>query len=167
MFRDAFVAVAVIAGLVACGGTNTPDASSSGSGVCTTIGCVDGLTVRFDPATTWKHGKYVFSLEADGVTQTCTGTLPLPPCGPTGGLSCTADIATIGESGCALPPAQHGFADIHFRSGPSKVAIRIERDGVSLANATLAPAYQTVQPNGPSCGPICRQASASIALTEP
>src|SRR5690348_5669601 len=110
MFRDAFVAATVIAGLVACGGTNTPDAASSGSGICTTIGCVDGLAVRFDPATTWKPGKYVFSLEADGVTQTCTGTLPLPPCGPAGSLSCTADVAMIGESGCALPPSQHGFA---------------------------------------------------------
>jgi hypothetical protein len=176
MLRSALASAVVVAAVVACGGAVSPDASSSSSSSsgassgdsshgCTGIGCVDGLVVSFGPGTEWTPGTYVFSLDADGVQQTCKGALPLPPCASGRALSCTGDVATIGESGCALPAAQHRFADIQLRSGPSKVKLHIERDGVVLADETLVPAYRTSQPNGPNCGPVCRQASAVVNLT--
>lgn len=171
LLRHTFISAVVCAG-VACGGGVTPDVSSSGhssssSGSphgCTEIGCVDGLLISFGRGVEWAPGTYVFSMNADGVEQTCKGMLPLPPCASGSSLACTGNVAMIGESGCALPASQHGFADIHLRSAPSKVTIRIERDGVVLADETLVPTYRTSQPNGPNCDPICRQASATIDL---
>jgi hypothetical protein len=131
------------------------------------MGCAEGLVVSFGPTAKWRPGTYVFSIYADGVEQTCKGVLPLPPCDSGRGLSCTANVATVSESGCALPASQHGFSDIYFRSGPSKVTLRVERDGDAvLADETIVPTYRTSQPNGPNCGPVCRQASATVKLTE-
>jgi hypothetical protein len=70
----------------------------------------------------------------------------------------------IGESGCALPASAHGFSDIRFTSSPAKVTIRVERDGQVLAKESFTPAYRTSEPNGPGCGPVCKQASATLAL---
>lgn len=178
LLRNTIISAVIVTAGVACGGAVTPDASSSGhssssggsnggsSRVCTEIGCVDGLVISFGRGVEWAPGTYVFSIDADGVEQTCKGMLPLPPCASGGALTCTGNVATIGESGCALPASQHGFADIQLRSGPSKVTLRIERDGVVLADETLVPTYRTSQPNGPNCDPICRQASATIALAK-
>ncbi len=179
LLRDTFIS-GVVCAAVACGGAVTPDSSSSGhassssSGgsnggsphACTGIGCVDGLFISFGRGIEWAHGTYVFSLNADGVEQTCKGMLPLPPCASGRALACVGDVAMISESGCALPASQHGFGDIQLRSGPSKVTVRIERDGVVLADETLVPTYRTSQPNGPNCEPICRQASATIDLAK-
>lgn len=142
--------------------------SSGGSGTaCSGLGCVDGLTLSFNPSTRWKPGKYVFVINADDRTQYCEGSLPLSKC--TNGLTlvCKGNAAMIGESGCALPAEQHGFADIRFLSGPSKVTIRIVRDGLAIVDEALAPVYQTTQPNGPACGPVCRQAQATLTIKDP
>jgi hypothetical protein len=176
MTRRSIVVVGLL--LAACGGAVGSNGSSSASssdgssssggssgGECTAIGCVDGLSIALVAPGGWTPGSYVFTIVADGATQTCKGALPLPSCN-TPGLRCDNTLATIGESGCALPSAEHSFADLRFASGPAKVKVHIERDGSTLADDALEPTYQTSQPNGPNCGPICRQASASISLVE-
>lgn len=164
--------------LAACGGMTTsdvpspsPSPSSSSSSdsddhACTGIGCTDGLHVTLDAPSGWKPGSYVFTVTADGATQTCEGTLPLPACG-TAGLRCTGSVAQIGESGCALPAASHAFADLMVMSGPARIEVRITRDGVTLADEVLSPSYVTSQPNGAGCAPICRQATGKVTLAEP
>jgi hypothetical protein len=71
---------------------------------------------------------------------------------------------TIGESGCALPPAEHAFSDIMFASSPASVTVSIDHDGQRVGSQTYAPSYQTVHPNGPECEPTCTNATESLAL---
>jgi hypothetical protein len=143
-----------------------PGCSGFGSQSCTEIGCVDGLQLELAPSEGWPAGHYIFSIEADGAMQTCTGDLPLPPCQNGSALSCQgASLASIGESGCALAPSAHGFANIGFQSMPMHVVVRIERDGMAIADRDLSPTYVTSQPNGPDCEPICHNASAQVAVT--
>lgn len=131
---------------------------------CTLIGCTNGLHVLLSPDAGWPSGQYVFRIEADGASQSCSGMLPLPACG-TSALRCTGpDIAVIGESGCALPAAQHGFAAIMIESLPAKVRLSAERDGAPLFEESFDPVYVEGRPNGPQCGPICRSASKTIAV---
>jgi hypothetical protein len=139
------------------GGTTPPQA-------CTEIGCQDGLLIRVTPTEAWPHGAYTFTVEADAKTTTCTGSLPLPACG-TPGLTCDGPGVTIGESGCALDPAQHAFADIMFEATPTSVTVGVDLDGRTIASQTFTPEYQTVQPNGPGCDPICTNASVELPLT--
>ncbi|MBX3193201.1 MAG: hypothetical protein KF819_39825 [Labilithrix sp.] len=172
------VALAVGLSLAACGGaTDVPPSSSSSSSssgggggdrACTAIGCTDGLGISVTAPAGWKAGRYVFTVTADGSTQTCEGSLPLPSCGSPGLLCKGQDgVAQIGESGCALPAAQHSFSDIHFSSTPAQVNVHVARDGVVLAEQSFTPSYVTSQPNGPGCEPICKQASGSLTLQEP
>lgn len=128
---------------------------------CTEIGCVDGLTLRVAPDYRWPPGNYVFGLKIDGRAVTCQGKLPLNPCDMPS-LTCDGEGVTITESGCALPPEAQGFGDIQIESGPRQVAISITRDGQTLVEKTVTPAYRTGRPNGPRCAPECRQASVPL-----
>ena len=133
------------------------------NGACTAIGCHDGLVVSVTPTSSWPHGEYRFTIEADGKTTTCTGRLPLPDC-DTRALTCDDDDVSIGESGCALPATDHAFSDIVLPSGPASVTVTIELDGQALATQAWTPAYQTVQPNGPGCPPTCTNAAVGLDL---
>ena len=134
-----------------------------GQKICTEKGCLDGLHVEVDPQV-WPKGRYQLEIEADGKKSTCEATLPLPACG-TRAVTCKGDVEVmVGESGCALPPEQQGLGPFNFKGKPSKVSIRVKRDGKEVGKAGLSPAYKTVQPNGPDCPPKCEQASDKIAI---
>lgn len=145
----------------------SPDSGGADPGrACTEIGCIDGLRIELEPSQAWTPGHYTFYFKADGAEQTCEATLPLPGC-DTPAVTCSgASFAQLGASGCALPAAQHGFASIEFPDALPRVQVRVERDGQSLVDRTLAPSYQTVQPNGPDCGPVCRSASERLAIPQ-
>ena len=131
---------------------------------CTEIGCTDGLVVRVTPAAPWPAGEYRFVVEADGVTTTCTGWLPLPPC-ETRAITCDREgVVSIAESGCALPSSAHGFGDLVLPATPEEITVEVQHEGRTLARETFTPAYQTSQPNGPGCEPICTNASVDLAL---
>lgn len=133
--------------------------------MCTQIGCIGGLHIDLAAPGGWAPGSYTFALVLDGTPVTCTGGLPLPACDAGPALTCDVpDLVQIGASGCAMPPDQHGFSDIHLISGPARVELTIARDGQTLHNSTLTPTYVESQPNGPGCEPICRGASARIDL---
>lgn len=130
---------------------------------CTEIGCHDGLIVRVTPSSGWPHGMYRFVIEADGETTTCARSLPLPECG-TPALPCEGPPVMIGASGCALDPSEHGFGDVVFEAAPEQVRIEIARDGEVIAAQEWTPQYETVQPNGPGCEPICETATVELAV---
>jgi hypothetical protein len=131
--------------------------------VCTEMGCVDGFHVGVDPEV-WPKGRYQLELEADGKKSTCEASLPLPACGKKA-VSCKGDVEVmIGESGCALPPEQHGLGPFTFKGKPAKVAITVKRGGKEVGKASFSPAYKTVQPNGPSCPPTCEHATDKITV---
>lgn len=143
--------------LTSCGGALPEHA-------CTEIGCSDGLVVRVTPAAPWPQGAYRFVVEADGVTTTCTGTLPLGGCA-TRAITCDREGVSITESGCALPPSAHGFGDVVLPGTPASIRIQVQRDGETVGEQTFTPAYQTSQPNGPGCPPICTNASVELTLS--
>jgi hypothetical protein len=142
---------------------------SSSQTACTAIGCTDGLAVTVTPTSAWPAGDYRFTIEADGVTTTCTGSLPLPACG-TAAITCEGgepDAVMIGESGCALAESEHAFSDIMFTATPASVAVTVEFGGTQIGAGSWSPEYQTSQPNGPECEPTCTNASVELALTFP
>lgn len=111
----------------------------------------------------WPAGNYRFVLDLDGAAVTCEGSLPLRPCA-TPSVTCSAGGVQITESGCALPPAEHGFGEIYVTDCASRVGVRIERGGAAIAEATITPTYEADRPNGPSCGPVCVGARASLPV---
>lgn len=166
--------VAACMSLAACAASGPPPGSSpsppaaappnaDAPQACTEIGCADGLVISLSPNAGWAPGQYRFTIVTDGETTVCEGALPLPPCEQPA-LRCTGNAAIIGESGCAIEPAAHGFSDIQIASKPQSVTLTIERDGQTIANQTLTPAYQRSQPNGPGCPPVCDNAHAELAV---
>jgi hypothetical protein len=148
---------------LACGGASLPSSPGSADRPCTAIGCLDGLHVEVTPpGGAWAPGAYSFEIVTPAGTTTCAGTLPLPACDAGPSLRCSGPPVSIGESGCALPAAQHGFAGIDLGDGPATIAIAISKDGAELTRQTFTPSYRTVSPNGPTCGPTCRQASEAL-----
>lgn len=147
-----------------CGGGSKEPQAPDGVANCTAMGCIDGLHVDFSPNAGWPSGHYRFIVEAGGKTTTCEGDLPLRACSEGPSLRCDGEGVMIGESGCALPPAEHGFSDLELRDGPAEVRLTIERDGARLVTKSMKPAYRTTQPNGPGCEPVCRQAAERIDL---
>ena len=143
-----------------------PAGGEGGERACTQIGCLDGLRLSLDKATPWLPGDYTFAFELDGEPVECKGALPLPSCDVGPSLRCTPDaLVQIGESGCALPPAQHGFSDITIERAPKQVSLKISHDDQPLlVGADITPDYKTTQPNGPGCEPTCRSASSAVVL---
>lgn len=133
---------------------------------CTMMGCMDGLMLQTNPGYVWKKGAYRFTFEAEGKTETCTGSLPLRDCDSGSSLNCTATWMQITESGCALPEENQGFGDIWINGWPKSVAVTITRDGEQIAASVFTPQYRSAQPNGAHCGPSCCQATAPLSLTK-
>ena len=162
--------LAVCGALSACAASGSPPGSSPAPPAhtdslhaCNEIGCADGLVIDLSPNASWAPGQYRFTIVTDGQTTVCEGALPLPACEKPG-LRCTTNVAMIGESGCAIEPAAHGFSDIRIASKPQSVTVKIERDGQTIVDHTLAPTYQRSQPNGPGCPPVCDNAHAQISV---
>lgn len=155
--------------LFACGGATTTDAPGSpappaggGEKVCTDIGCVEGLAI--DLFGSWASGSYVFTMVADGATNTCKGSIPLPPCDSGSGVQCTSKLSSVAEAGCARELSQQGFPGVRFRASPVSASLRIERDGAVLADQVFSPHYREFPRD---CEATCRQASESLTLAGP
>ena len=155
---------ALLAALPTCA-AKSPAASDPGGKVCTEMGCINGLHLNLAKVTPWTAGNHTFVLELDGTVVSCTGALPLPACDKGAALRCDVEgKVQIGESGCALPPEQHGFSDIRISGEPVKVKLTIKREEEQLHSGELTPSYVTARPNGPDCEPECRGANAEVAL---
>jgi len=163
MQRSIVRALAIVAPLLGC--APKPAASEPPPRACTDIGCTNGLHVQLTKATPWPAGAYELAFDIDGTAVTCTGSLPLPACEAGPALACDpAGRVQVGESGCALPPGQHGWADVHIDGEPARVHVTIRQGAAVLHDAEIRPEYRTLQPNGPDCEPTCRSASAAIAV---
>jgi len=143
---------------------DAPSHSTNGATACTEIGCNDGYQIEVTPHDAWPAGDYRYTLELDGRTVTCSGSLPLQPCG-TPSMTCDDEGVSITESGCALGPAQHAFGGVSIPELPAKVHLRIEHDGAALVDQALTVEYRSSQPNGPGCGPVCCQGGDAVAMT--
>jgi len=159
--RRATAAIVVL--LCAC--ARSPGAPGPNSKMCTEIGCADGLTITMAKGSPWEPGAYTFAFELDGAPVTCTGALPLKACDAGPSLTCDpSGRVQIAESGCALPPDQHGFSDIRVPTAVTKVKLAIARDGQALRSFEFAPKFVETRPNGPDCEPVCHQAAERVDL---
>lgn len=137
--------------------------SAQAEQACTEIGCVDGLTVSIPPDYPWQPGDYTFDFTVDGKPLHCKGSLPLASC-ENRNITCDGDGVMIMESGCALPKDTHEFGDIMLETGPSALALTITRNGETIAKGNWQVRYNTSQPNGAGCGPVCRQATVNLDI---
>jgi hypothetical protein len=144
----------IFALLLAC-----TDGSDSIGDACTEMGCIDGLTVSFDPPLTGK-GTYTFDVTVEGTAYSCDATIPLE------GASTVCDtggVVSIFLSGTELDPSEQSLPGLHVEGTPKSVQIQVQRDGAPVADADLSPKYQVVQPNGPDCEPTCHSAAVDVA----
>jgi hypothetical protein len=149
---------------------------------CTDMGCGNGLgaTLRTVDGS-WPDGTYELSIRADGVETACSfrlpERLPSPPgaltdidCGP--GVRFEIRPETQCESGCdgnacwqRCTPIEGKFVQqLSIDGTPSRLDVSLARDGQELVVRHVEPMYRDVFPNGPECGPGCRQASLELAV---
>jgi len=104
------------------------------SGACTLIGCDSGLIVALSQTPTSAYKIEVFS----------------SPEGPHYVFDCAN-------------PAQCGSEAMFNNYLPQSVTIRVTTTA-GTREQTAQPAYSTSRPNGPNCGPECKQARVTVAL---
>lgn len=141
-------------------------AAAQAEKACTEIGCNDGLTLEVAPGYQWKWGFYEMQFLLEGRSVSCKGQLPLKKCDDGPSFTCSSDIVSIGESGCALPESAHGISSIHINDTPRRMMVVIKRGGQNVVMRTLNPEYRKSQPNGPECGPICTSASYNLLTAD-
>lgn len=142
-----------------------PKAAADSAKACSEMGCDDGLAIELVRPSPWPAGAYRFTLSIDGKAVRCEGALPLPPCDSGPSFHCDDASLTIAESGCALPPGEHAITGLHSTlTEGSEASLLIEHEGSIQATAKLTPSFQTLQPNGPGCEPVCQSASLKLTL---
>jgi hypothetical protein len=130
--------------------------------MCTQIGCVDGLTLKVFPTHRWQPGDYLFEFELEGEKLSCKGQLPFRSCLEARNVQCSSERVRIVQTGCALPPAEHGFGNITIADGPRQIRIKIKRNDKITMERSLTPRYTILTPNGPECPPRCRQSTVKL-----
>jgi hypothetical protein len=128
---------------------------------CTLIGCASGLTIEFTGGNA-TPGRYRVEMVADEQPMSCEITLPSD--GREAECSAGQPIWNIR----ILPDKTDGIerlAQIVFYSAtPKSVAFTVHRDDKIVGGDMLQPTYVESFPNGPECGPACRQAQVQVAL---
>jgi hypothetical protein len=139
-----------------------------GGHACTEIGCADAwsLTLRKADGSAPAH---VVELDIDGERVVC------PPVSLDARFATCADSVMIqlaDEVVCEQHESSNGdrsqaactptgrFEEIVMVNGtPAEVVVALSEVGTVTGERTFEPDYETTQPNGPECGPICHQAS--------
>ena len=144
-------------GLPDDGGLGSPP---DGATACTLIGCMDQFTATVTvDATTVPAGKHTLTVTIDGAATSCSFNLP-----ELAGL--INEPCSVGFS-LSVPgqPTDGKFTEtIGVFGTPSSIEVHQTLDGTVVLDQTIAPTYQTNQPNGPGCGPICHQATAAWTI---
>jgi hypothetical protein len=154
-------------------GSGTP---FGGAHACGLVGCGDQFTATVQDANgSLPSGAQALTVMADGVTTTCSFTLPLATDGaadcPSGlqvlvlqAQTCVTSSNSQTKTQSCTPVAGK-FAEIVTIAGkPATIHFTQTVNGATALDQTLTPAYTTSQPNGPGCDPVCTQASAMLAL---
>lgn len=140
-------------GLAACGSETTK--------TCTLIGCQDEFVALVRSADGFlPSGMHRVELLVDGVTLMCTFKVPLEAA-PGGGLvqpTCPAGLSVT------VMFTVEDVEIITVPGTPGQVHAWQYVDDRAILDVAAAPTYQENAPNGPGCGPICRQASVSWTL---
>lgn len=131
------------------------------SAVCTEMGCEDGFTIELNRQR-WEAGTWTITLTSDGVNTTCTATIPLDEANPG---ACDRTGYRLETSGSALDVSEQALTAVHIpRIDLAQVNLVVEHDGSEVFADSLAPTYETLQPNGADCDPTCTYASTRLTL---
>ena len=138
------------------------------------------VTVTVDPITV-PAGTHTVEVTADGTSLSCAFTFPSPadvaasgvvfvPCPSRLTISfqsakacTTSQTPTVSTTDCVPIPGKISET-IVAAGAPSSVHLRQEVAGTAIVDATLQPTYQSIQPNGPTCLPMCQQGTAELTI---
>lgn len=155
-------------GIVAAGAS----AAACGGYGCNDIGAYCALDVDLSSAD-WQPGSYTFEMKVyDDLYSisearefySCTETLPWPADTATEPCS-NGPMALDGAWRWQFEPHPYPLKLALMEQRPSKVEVRILRDGVELVSETLRPSYEVTQPWGGAdgCG-TCSNATESLTF---
>lgn len=80
--------------------------------------------------------------------------------------TCTTTESSTGASEQCQPIDGKFVEAITIEGTPGSIEIQQTVGGTVIFDQTVAPTYQTNQPNGPGCGPICHQAGAAWTIPQ-
>jgi hypothetical protein len=116
--------------------------AACGLAPCTEIGCVGGLEVAVADAA----GRPVPTFSGEARFE---GRVVAFQCDPS--LPGTAQV-------------QCGSGSVRLLQAEGDVQLEVRAPGGGAFAGTLQPRYETSRPNGPLCEPVCRTATAQVAL---
>lgn len=148
---------------------------------CTEVGCNDqlGATIEATSASL-PPGMHRLDVVADGTTLSCTFTVPVEPL-PGGGLpapTCSPGLmlsvgpavtCTTFEDGSAQGQRCDPIPDrvqerLWVGGAPAHITVTQWAGGTMIFQQTASPTYKISYPNGPECGPVCRQGDATWSI---
>ncbi len=137
--------------------TTTPaPAANAAKPKCGWKTCEDQTIVDFSPEQP-QPGTYSITLKGGEDTTTCTVVYPPHHNAPT---KCTGTLAVeIVES-----PATFPF--LKMKSAPEEVHVAITQGSDTVNRGKVLPMVTDLWPNGPQCGPICKDGALTIALED-
>jgi len=164
--------IRVILSCLACAVMSASGCNALSKG-CTLIGCQDsfGATVRSADGS-FPSGAHRVEALADGTSLTCT--FVYPDQGASTHLCDALDVIVWPETTCTdtmmdgavshscEPIPGKFYESIALPGTPGQVHVWQYVDDTAVLDAAVAPSYQEFAPNGRECGPICRQATASL-----
>ena len=129
---------------------------------CTELGCGPAFTIELDEGV-FAGGDYQMVVTSDGVTTSCTVTLPIASCPD--GFSCDRPdpgfFIELNDCGGTLERLE---AIVFHTQAPAQIDVEVSKAGTVLGSDSFQPAYTTSQPNGPDCEPTCKQTQAAVTL---
>jgi hypothetical protein len=130
---------------------------------CTEIGCSSYFRAEFSRSGSWDSGRWEVTFRADGTTLgSCEIELPAASGNDEG--DCTGDLLLrLRSDGEAIESATVRRQALSDQT-PSEITVLLERDGQQVAQQTFSPTFESVQPNGPGCPPVCEQAEAEFSF---
>jgi hypothetical protein len=148
---------------------------------CTLIGCEDQFTATVSvTASAVPAGTHTVVVTADGTSSSCSFTLPPQnlAAGDNAAAQCPAGLEVIvGATQVCMTTQSGDVTASHCDPVPgqlteqisvmgSPASIRVEQSvgGTVVLDQSATPAYQTNEPNGSGCGPICHQAGADWTI---
>jgi hypothetical protein len=172
--------------LIPPGGGSHPGTPPVPPHACTAIGCSDQLMVRVQPqGGLLPRGSHTVTVTPENEpARTCQfvvtegaapvpgvgGTAPVASCSP--GLwvwifqkqTCTTSTNGQTASQTCVPVPGQWEEQITVNGTPVRAHLTQQVDGRLILEKDLRPTYKESRPNGPTCGPVCKQASVDLPL---
>ena len=131
--------------------------------ICTEVGCLDILTLEFDPPIS-SLGSYVFQFSHSNGSRTCTYHLPTDDKD-----FCGNDIFIVKKDTNHHESKTNVIQPIfgmEISMAPKTFTLNIIRDGKNILTQTHSPIYSEYSPNGEGCPPTCKSGHQRVQLSK-